>query len=162
VTRLVSNGSSLKSPITNAGRAGAVHLEGPLVEVRERLAGYVSEPSRFRLPSAAGGPVVPEHCPRSPTRYRPEVDLQDFAGGVPAHHHMEKGLVRRDLEPLRVIQERNVDAACVIGVTMYDLVLTRRQHSFDRLDEQVQHESVLELAYSQEVRTRALVHLHDH
>src|SRR5206468_5063491 len=89
----------------------SVHLEDPLVEEAECLPGNGAVPSRLELTTAAAGPVVAEYGPGpGGRRCGLEVDLNDLAGGVAAHHYVEEhGLFegRGNLEQGDVIDERN-------------------------------------------------------
>ena len=110
------------------GGGRAVHLEHPLVEVAERLARDGAVAGRLVLPPAAAGPVVAEHGPGPGRRGGAEVDLDDLAGGVAAHHHVEEHrLLERcgDLEQGVVVDERHVDAAGVAGVGVHHRVAAR-------------------------------------
>ncbi len=160
-----SKGSSLKSPMASSGGGRAVHLEHPLVEVAERLAGDGAVAGRLVLASAAAGPVVAEHRPGPAGRGGAEVDLDDLAGGVAAHHHVEEHrLLERcgDLEQGVVVDEGHVDAAGVLGVGVHHPVAARGgKRGVHGVDETVDHEPVLDLADAEEVRPPALVHARD-
>jgi hypothetical protein len=105
---------------------------------------------------------LPNTAQVPPGRLGAEVDLQNLAGGAAAHHHVEERLPVRNLEPVRVMQEGHIDAAGVVGVGVHHLVATARRAGGELLDQQVEDESVLDLADPEQVRAGAVVHLHDH
>jgi hypothetical protein len=92
---------------------------------------------------------LPKTAPRSgpPQWWFFEVDLHDFAGGVAAHHHMEKhNLLRRrgNLEQRVVVDERNINSAGIASVGVNHRVTPRcRQGSIQPLEESVDDETVL-------------------
>jgi hypothetical protein len=138
-----------------------VDLERALMEIAERLAGDVSVSGRLKPPAAARRPVVSEHGPRA-VLVRLEVDLDELARRVAAHYDMEEHFVGGRLEEHRFVDERDVDAARVIGVGMNDGVATSWQPRVERVDEQIDDEAVLDLADPEQVRAGTPVHLPDH
>ena len=70
---------------------GSVHLQDPLVEIAERLPGNGAVSLGLELTAAAAGPMVAEDGPGPGGRRGGfEIDLNDFAGGIAAHHHVKE------------------------------------------------------------------------
>ena len=84
--------------------------------------------------------MVPEDRPAPPGRGL-EIDLNDLAGGVAAHHHVEKRLPGRRDEPGAVVEERNIAAAGVGGVGMRDPIRAAREQLVHGVREKVQDDT---------------------
>jgi hypothetical protein len=89
--------------------------------------------------------VVAEHRERPNCRGL-EVDLHDFRGRCPAHHHMkEHAVLRKDGQSGGVVEERDIDVPLVHGVGVHDFVGAGGDQGVDPGGEPLEDEPVLYL-----------------
>jgi hypothetical protein len=90
-TSEVSNRFVVEVPHRVHRRLRPVHLKDPLMKVAKRLARYGAIALGHELAAAAARPMAVKHGPDPCSWGRGfEVDLDDLAGGVSAHHDMQE------------------------------------------------------------------------